>query len=201
MHKVVSMPTIDEELGVVSPRSVFIVRLVVRFYNGLLLFVAWLAILSLGMTIFGLSQPGSLSGLEFTAAALLTSTAITAVAAVAITTMLQFNFRSMKGQYERLDLIMSWVPLFLFDVVILQAMAGLLLWHTNNFPSGVVVFFAFEVLVLLIAMIIASIWARRKIKSLVGMAHLNTDDTEGMDWNDGPCTPYQDGCSCSPHQP
>lgn len=195
------MPTIDEELGVVSPRSVFIVRLVVRFYNGLLLFVAWLAILSLGMTIFGLSQPDSLSGLEFTAAALLTSTAITAVAAVAITTMLQFNFRSIKGQYERLDLIMSWVPLFLLDVVILQAMAGLLLWHTNNFPSEVVVFFAFEVLVLLIAMIIASIWARRKIKSLVGMAHLNTDDTEGMDWNDGPRTPYQDGCSCSPHQP
>ena len=195
------MPTIDEELGVVSPRSVFIVRLVVRFYNGLLLFVAWLAILSLGMTIFGLSQPDSLSGLEFTAAALLTSTAITAVAAVAITTMLQFNFRSIKGQYERLDLIVSWVPLFLLDVVILQAMAGLLLWHTNNFPSEVVVFFAFEVLVLLIAMIIASIWARRKIKSLVGMAHLNTDDTEGMDWNDGPRTPYQDGCSCSPHQP
>ncbi|EXM13123.1 hypothetical protein FoTM2_016844 [Fusarium oxysporum f. sp. vasinfectum] len=201
MHKVVSMPTIDEELGVVSPRSVFIVRLVVRFYNGLLLFVAWLAILSLGMTIFGLSQPDSLSGLEFTAAALLTSTAITAVAAVAITTMLQINFRSIKGQYERLDLIVSWVPLFLLDVVILQAMAGLLLWHTNNFPSEVVVFFAFEVLVLLIAMIIASIWARRKIKSLVGMAHLNTDDTEGMDWNDGPRTPYQDGCSCSPHQP
>ena len=195
------MPTIDEELGVVSPRSVFIVRLVVRFYNGLLLFVAWLAILSLGMTIFGLSQPDSLSGLEFTAAALLTSTAITAVAAVAITTMLQINFRSIKGQYERLDLIVSWVPLFLLDVVILQAMAGLLLWHTNNFPSEVVVFFAFEVLVLLIAMIIASIWARRKIKSLVGMAHLNTDDTEGMDWNDGPRTPYQDGCSCSPHQP
>ena len=195
------MPTIDEELGVVSPRSVFIVRLVVRFYNGLLLFVAWLAILSLGMTIFGLSQPDSLSGLEFTAAALLTSTAITAVAAVAITTMLQINFRLIKGQYERLDLIVSWVPLFLLDVVILQAMAGLLLWHTNNFPSEVVVFFAFEVLVLLIAMIIASIWARRKIKSLVGMAHLNTDDTEGMDWNDGPRTPYQDGCSCSPHQP
>ncbi|KAK2684736.1 hypothetical protein QWA68_016110 [Fusarium oxysporum] len=201
MHKVVSMPTIDEELGVVSPRSVFIVRLVVRFYNGLLLFVAWLAILSLGMTIFGLSQPDSLSGLEFTAAALLTSTAITAVAAVAITTMLQINFRSIKGQYERLDLIVSWVPLFLLDVVILQAMAGLLLWHTNNFPSEVVVFFAFEVLVLLIAMIIASIWARRKTKSLVGMAHLNTDDTEGMDWNYGPRTPYQDGCSCSPHQP
>ncbi|KAH7184211.1 hypothetical protein BKA60DRAFT_474719 [Fusarium oxysporum] len=201
MIQVVSMPTIDEELGVVSPRSVFIVRLVVRFYNGLLLFVAWLAILSLGMTIFGLSQPDSLSGLEFTAAALLTSTAITAVAAVAITTMLQINFRSIKGQYERLDLIVSWVPLFLLDVVILQAMAGLLLWHTNNFPSEVVVFFAFEVLVLLIAMIIASIWARRKIKSLVGMAHLNTDDTEGMDWNDGPRTPYQDGCSCSPHQP
>uniref|UniRef100_A0A0D2YIL3 Uncharacterized protein n=1 Tax=Fusarium oxysporum (strain Fo5176) TaxID=660025 RepID=A0A0D2YIL3_FUSOF len=153
------------------------------------------------MTIFGLSQPDSLSGLEFTAAALLTSTAITAVAAVAITTMLQFNFRSIKGQYERLDLIVSWVPLFLLDVVILQAMAGLLLWHTNNFPSEVVVFFAFEVLVLLIAMIIASIWARRKIKSLVGMAHLNTDDTEEMDWNDGPRTPYQDGCSCSPHQP
>ncbi|KAH7184345.1 hypothetical protein DER44DRAFT_682173 [Fusarium oxysporum] len=191
------MPTIDEELGVVSPRSVFIVRLVVRFYNGLLLFVAWLAILSLGMTIFGLSQPDSLSGLEFTAAALLTSTAITAVAAVAITTMLQIQFPVDKG----LDLIVSWVPLFLLDVVILQAMAGLLLWHTNNFPSEVVVFFAFEVLVLLIAMIIVSIWARRKIKSLVGMAHLNTDDTEGMDWNDGPRTPYQDGCSCSPHQP
>ncbi|EWY79264.1 hypothetical protein FOYG_17560, partial [Fusarium oxysporum NRRL 32931] len=65
-------------------------------------------------------------------------------------------------------------------------MAGLLLWHTNNFPNEVVVFFAFEVLVLLIAIIIVSIWARRKIKSLVGMAHLNTDDIEGLDWNDGP---------------
>jgi hypothetical protein len=196
-----SMPTIDDELGVVSPHSTFIVRLVVRFYNSFLLFAAWLAILSLAVTIFGLSQPDSLSGLEFTAAALLTSTAIIAVAAVAITTMLQFTLRSIKGQYERLDLIMSWVPLFLLDVVILEAMAGLLLWYTNNFPSELVAFFAFEVLVLLIAIIIVSIWTRRKIKSLVGMAHLNTDDTEGMDWNDGPRTPYQDGCSCSPHQP
>ncbi|KAF4332517.1 hypothetical protein FBEOM_13685 [Fusarium beomiforme] len=194
------MPTIDEELGVVSPRSAFIVRLVVRFYNGFLLFVAWLAILSLGVTIFGLSQPDSLSGLEFTAAALLTSTAITAIAAVAITTMLQFNFRSIKGQYERLDLIMSWVPLFLLEVVVLQAMAGLLLWHTDNFPSQVVAFFAFEVVVLLIAIIILSIWARRKIKTLVGMAHLNTDDIEGLDCNDGPGTPYQDECSCFRHQ-
>ncbi|KAL5600832.1 hypothetical protein FOVSG1_006862 [Fusarium oxysporum f. sp. vasinfectum] len=198
MYKGASMPTINEEL---NPRWAFIVRLVVRFYNGFLLFAAWLAILSLAVTIFGLSQPDSLSGLGFTAAALLTSTAITAVAAVAITTMLQFNFRSIKGQYERLDLIMSWVPLFLLDVVMLQAMAGLLLWHTNNFPNEVVVFFAFEVLVLLIAMIIASIWARRKIKTLVGMAHVNTDDIEGLDWNDGPRTPYQDECSCSPYQP
>jgi hypothetical protein len=49
------MPTIDEELGVVSPHSTFIVRLVVRFYNGFLLLAAWLAILSLAVTIFGLS--------------------------------------------------------------------------------------------------------------------------------------------------
>ncbi|EXL38874.1 hypothetical protein FOCG_18497 [Fusarium oxysporum f. sp. radicis-lycopersici 26381] len=179
------MPTIDEEL---NPRSTVIVRLVVRFYNGFLLFAAWLAVLSLGVTIFGLSQPDGLSGLEFTAAALLTSTAITAIAAVAITTMLQFNFRSIKGQYERLDLLMSWLPLFLLDVVILEAMAGLLLWYTKNFPSELVAFFASETLVLLIAMIIASIWARRKIKTLIGMASLNTDDVEGLDWNDGPDT-------------
>ncbi|KAH7203162.1 uncharacterized protein BKA55DRAFT_531099 [Fusarium redolens] len=184
-----SMPTIDDELGVVSPRSAFIVRLVVRFYNGFLLFVAWLAILSLGMTTFGLSQPDSLSGLEFTAAALLTSTAITAIVAVAITTMLQFTLRSIKGQYERLDLIMSWVPLFLLDVVILEAMAGLLLWYTNNFPSELVAFFASETLVLLITMIIASIWVRRKFKTLISMAYLNTDDVERLDWNDGPDTP------------
>jgi hypothetical protein len=115
--------------------------------------------------------------------------------------MLQFTLRSIKGQYERLDLIMSWVPLFLLDVVILEAMAGLLLWYTNNFPSELVAFFASGTLVLLIAMIIASIWARRKIKTLVGMAHVNTDDIEGLDWNDGPRTPYQDECSCSPYQP
>ncbi|TVY62394.1 hypothetical protein Focb16_v004206 [Fusarium oxysporum f. sp. cubense] len=180
------MPTINEEL---NPRWASIVRLVVRFYNGFLLFAAWLATLSLAVTIFGLSQPDSLSGLGFTAAALLTSTAITAIFAVAITTMLQFTLRSIKGQYERLDLIMSWVPLFLLDVVILEAMAGLLLWYTNNFPSELVAFFAFEVLVLLIAIIIASIWARRKIKTLIGMAYLNTDDVEGLDWNDGPDTP------------
>ncbi|KAL5603505.1 hypothetical protein FOVSG1_006255 [Fusarium oxysporum f. sp. vasinfectum] len=198
MHKGASMPTINEEL---NPRWAFIVRLVVRFYNGFLLFAAWLAILSLAVTIFGLSQPDSLSGLGFTAAALLTSTAITAIFVVVITTMLQFTLRSIKGQYERLDLIMSWVPLFLLDVVILEAMAGLLLWYTNNFLSELVTFFALETLVLLIAMIIASIWARRKIKTLVGMAHVNTDDIEGLDWNDGPRTPYQDECSCSPYQP
>ncbi|RKK84108.1 hypothetical protein BFJ68_g17384 [Fusarium oxysporum] len=103
--------------------------------------------------------------------------------------MLQFTLRSIKGQYERLDLIMSWVPLFLLDVVILEALAGLLLWYTKNFPSELVASFASETLVLLIAMIIASIWARRKIKTLIGMASLNTDDVEGLDWNDGPDTP------------
>ncbi|KAF4500828.1 hypothetical protein FAGAP_2965 [Fusarium agapanthi] len=164
------------------------------------IFVAGLAILSLGVTIFGLSQLDSLSGLEFTASALLTSTAITLIAAVAITAVLQFNFRSIKGQYERLDLIMSWVPLFLLDVVVLQIMAGLFLWHTNSFPSQVMALFAFEVVVLLIAIIILSIWTRRKIKMLVGMAHLNTDDAEGIDFNDGPGTPYEDEFSCPRHQ-
>ncbi|OBS15848.1 hypothetical protein FPOA_13385 [Fusarium poae] len=166
----------DTEFG--PPTS--IIGLVVRFYNGFLLLVASLAVLSLGFTMFGLSQADGLSGPALAAAALLTSAAITAIATAVIIGILQFMSRSVNGRYERSDLIMSWVPLFLFDVFMLEAIAGVLLWYTNNFPNELVILFASEILVLLIILIMLSLWARRKIKTLISMSCFVDDEAEGL---------------------
>ncbi|KPA43935.1 hypothetical protein FLAG1_03194 [Fusarium langsethiae] len=133
--------------------------------------------------MFGLSQVDGLSGPALTVAALLTSVAITAVAAVVIIGVLQFNSRSVNGRYERSDLIMSWVPLFLFDVVVLEVMVGVLLCYTNNFPNELVILFASEILILLIILIMLSLWARRKIKTLIAMYCLDDDEAQSLYYN------------------
>ncbi|EXL64033.1 hypothetical protein FOPG_19697 [Fusarium oxysporum f. sp. conglutinans race 2 54008] len=176
-----SMPMWDDES---KSRSAFTNRLVVRSYNDFLLLAACLVISSLGLTIFGLSQADGLDGIVSIAAALLASAAITAIVAVAVTIVLQFTFRSVEAQYERLDLIMSWEPLFLLNVVLLEAMADLLLWYTNNSPNEVIMFLAPVLLVSLIAMIMLSLWVRRKTKTLIGMIRLNNDEVEGLSWED-----------------
>jgi hypothetical protein len=184
------MPTWDDEL---ECRSTFTNGLVVRSYNDFLLLAALLVVSSLVLTIFGLSQADGLHGLASTSAALLTSAAITAIIAVAATIVLQLIFLSVGAQYERLDLIMSWVPLFLLNVVTLEAMAGLLLWYAKNSLNEVVMFLAPVLLVLLIATIVLSLWVRRKVKTLMSMMHLNDDEVEGLRWEDGSdATAYDD---------
>jgi uncharacterized protein YacL len=163
-----------------------------RSYNDFLLLAAWLVISSLGLTIFGLSQADGLNGLASTSAALLASAAITAIVAVAVTIVLQLTFRSVEAQYERLDLIMSWVPLFLLNVITLEVMANLLLWYTDNSPNEVVMFLAPVLLVLLIATIVLSLWVRRKVKTLMSMMHSNNDEVEGLGWEDGSDTTAYD---------
>lgn len=172
--------------------STFTNGLVMRSYNDFLLLAAWLVISSLGLTIFGLSQADGLNGLASTSAALLASAAITAIVAVAVTIVLQLTFRSVEAQYERLDLIMSWVPLFLLNVITLEVMANLLLWYTDNSPNEVVMFLDPVLLVLLIATIVLSLWVRRKVKTLMSMMHSNNDEVEGLGWEDGSDTTAYD---------
>jgi hypothetical protein len=183
------MPTWDDES---ECRSTFTNGLVVRSYNDFLLLAALLVVSSLVLTIFGLSQADGLRGLASTSAALLTSAAITAIIAVVATIVLELTFRSVGAQYERLDLIMSWVPSFLLNVVTLEAMAGLLLWYTDNSLNEVVMFLAPVLLVLLIATIVLSLWVRRKVKALMGMVHLDNDEVEGLSWEDGSDTTAYD---------
>lgn len=171
------MPAADR---VPDPHPTFVIRLVLHFYNGFLLLAATLAVVSLGVTMFGLSQADELSGSALMAVALLASAAITAIVAVTIVGVLQFVSQSVHGRYERSDLIMSWVPLFLFDVVMLQAIAGLLLWFTNNFPNDLVVLFASELLVFLVVLIMVSVWVRRKINAFVVVAYLDENEAEGL---------------------
>ncbi|GKU08860.1 unnamed protein product [Fusarium langsethiae] len=131
--------------------------------------------------MFGLSQADGLSGPALTAAALLTSAAIAAIAAIVIIGVLQFSSRPLDGGYKRLSLIMSWVPLFLFDVAMLKAITGLLLWYTNNFPNDIIILFALEIFILLIILILLSFWARRKIRTVIGIYCLDDDDeAEGL---------------------
>ncbi|KAF4946870.1 hypothetical protein FSARC_14103 [Fusarium sarcochroum] len=183
------MPMWDEEW---ECRSTFTNGLVVRSYNDFLLLAALLVVSSLVLTIFGLSQADGLDGPASTSAALLTSAAITAIIAVAATIVIQLTFRSVGAQYERLDLIMSWMPLFLLNVLTLEVMANLLLWYTDNSPDEVVMFLAPVLVVLLIATIVLSLWVRRKVKTLMSMMHLNNDEVGGLSWEDGSDTTVDD---------
>jgi hypothetical protein len=164
-----------------------------RSYNSFLLLAALPAVASLGVTILGLSQADDLNGLASTATALLISAAITAIVGAIVTVVLQFTFRSVEGQYERLELLMSWVPLFLLHVVVLDIMAGLLLWSTSNFPTGIVMFCSSVLLVWLNAIIMLSFWARRMIKMVIDMVYLDNDDAESVTGEDGSDTAtYED---------
>lgn len=174
------MPMVDTEFRP-PPKSVL--SLVVRLYDDFLFLVALIAILSLVFTVFGLSQADGLSGPVLMAAVMLTSAAIVAIAAtvaIAIIGVLRSKCRTADGRYERSDLIMSWVPLFLFDVVMLQAIAGLLLWYTDNVPDGSAIILASVILASLIILIVASLWVRRKIETLVAASCRDDQEAEEL---------------------
>ncbi|PTD02493.1 hypothetical protein HYE67_005146 [Fusarium culmorum] len=133
---------------------------------------AWLTSLSLGITILGLCQINTLSGIACVAAVVLTSAAIVTIVTAASTAMHQVTILQPVGRLERVNLVIGWSPLFLLGVVIQELAIGMLLWHTGNCSNEWVMFLASD-LAVLVTVIMVSLWVRRQIGELIGLARLS----------------------------
>lgn len=161
------------------PPATLIVDLILSFCNGFLLFIVSLSSLSLGITILGLSQADDLGGLALIAAVILASAAIVAIVTSAGTIMLQLTFDELEGQYERIKLMMAWVPSFLLGVVVLEVAVGALLRYTGNYPNEFTMFLASDMVVLTVVATI-SLWVRGTIEKLVDLTYSNDEDDDGL---------------------
>lgn len=162
-----------------SPPTSLIVDLILSFCNGFLLFIFSLSSLSLGITILGLSQADDLGGLALIAAVILASAAIIAIVTPAGTIMLQLTFDELEGQYERIKLMMAWIPSFLLGVVILEVAVGALLRYTGNYPNEFTMFLASDMVVLTVVATI-SLWVRGTIEKLVDLTYSNDEEDDSL---------------------
>jgi hypothetical protein len=99
-----------------------------RFYQTFNIVATLVGGLSLAVLTFD-ELHGQETTLARAAEGLLCSSALTAVVAVTIATMLLFRFEGHETRPTRIDLLVAWVPLVLLDLVIVEFLVGLVLWY------------------------------------------------------------------------
>ncbi|KAK8109610.1 hypothetical protein PG999_007747 [Apiospora kogelbergensis] len=90
-------------------------------------------------------------------AGLMTSSAITAVVAVMSATMLLFKFEGHERP-TRMELAISWVPLVLVDVVIVEFLVGLVLWYAAQYSAASTAVMTLQLAGMLAGTIAMAIW-------------------------------------------
>ncbi|KAM0227984.1 hypothetical protein ACHAPO_011110 [Fusarium lateritium] len=103
---------------------------------------------------------------------------MTAIAAITISTMLRFTLQRSKPYFQRIDLIVGSIPLFLIDITILEILTGVLMWCTSNLPATFATYIGIGVSVLIVSMVAVAAWAWRKMLSSIDLGHFNTAEND-----------------------
>ena len=141
---------------------------IVQFNNNLLAFTALLAISSLVGMVVSLSNARDLGRAASVLVTLLINGAITAVVAIGVTAGLLSTIETLEARYERLKLLLTWLPLFLSPVAVMETTSSLLLWHTGNLPTNVFILMLLTMAPpILITMALLSLWAQEKFDTLL----------------------------------
>jgi ABC-type xylose transport system permease subunit len=119
-------------------RAFLVFQRVLRFYNTFVVLSALVSGLALATLTFEEFHPTT-SGLAQVGEGFLCSSAITALLAAVLATMLMFVFQGVE-QATRMDLAVAWSPLVLLDLSIIEFLIGIICWYCakNNTWRGVV---------------------------------------------------------------
>jgi hypothetical protein len=143
---------------VLGVRAILVFNRLQRFYQTFNIIATLLGSLSLAVLSFGDFQDSDgTSSLINASAGLLTSSAITAVVAVMIATMLLFKFEGYEKP-RRKDLAIAWIPLILLDVVIVEFLIAVVFWYAAKYATWCAVLMGVQLAVLLTGAIVIAIW-------------------------------------------
>ena len=139
-------------------RATLVFNRLQRFYQTFNIIATLLGSLSLAVLSFSEFQDSDGSNSLINASAgLLTSSAITAVVAVMIATMLLFKFEGYERP-RRKDLAIAWIPLILVDFVIVEFLIGVVLWYAAKYATWRAVLMGVQLAVLLAGAIVIAVW-------------------------------------------
>lgn len=156
---------------VLDPRGQLVFKRIQRFYQTFNIISTLLGGLSLAVMTFQDFQIGDHDlprRLIDVSAGFLTSSVLTAVIAVMLATILLFRFEG-HDMPTRLDLAVSWVPLVLVDLVILEFLIGLMVWYAARYSRGAVIAMASQLVILLSATITIAIWVWNSMSARGGL--------------------------------
>jgi hypothetical protein len=158
-----------------SPSSTLFLSRLLQYYHYISIFAAYLGAISLVLAVLaGQNEKSSV------AVAILMGSTLTAIAAVTISTMLRFTLHRSKLYFQRIDLIVGSIPLFLIDITVLEVLTGILMWCTSNLPARLATCIGIGVSVLVVLMVAVAAWAWRKILSSIYLGHFNTAENDNF---------------------
>lgn len=139
-------------------RATLVFNRLQRFYQTFNIIATLLGSLSLAVLSFSEFQDSDGSNSLINASAgLLTSSAITAVVAVMIATMLLFKFEGYERP-RRKDLAIAWIPLILVDFVIVEFLVAVVFWYAAKYATWCAVLMGVQLTILLAGAIVIAVW-------------------------------------------
>jgi hypothetical protein len=148
--------TVKEQLG---PSSALFLSKLVQYYNYISIFAAYLGAISL--VLVALAGRNEISSPAVT---ILMGSIMAAIATVTTSTMIQFTLHRSELYFQRTDLIVGSIPLFLLDVTVLATPVGLLMWCTSNLSPRFATYVGIGVIIFLtILMVVVAVWAWERI--------------------------------------
>ncbi|KAK8087779.1 hypothetical protein PG997_002740 [Apiospora hydei] len=140
-----------------------------RFYQIFNIIATLLGGLSLAVLKFDeFHSEQEYSHLVDASAGLMTNSAITAVVAVMTATMLLFKF---EGHVDPtwMDLAISWVPLILVDIAILEFLVGMVLWYATKHSTASTAIISLQLGILLVGTIAMALWMWKMMRQEFGL--------------------------------
>lgn len=128
-----------------------------RLYQTFNIIAAALGSLSLFILAIDELQHDCSSTLHYAAAGLLTSAFHTAVTTISVTTMLLFWFDSSDTPTLK-QRTMSWVPVALVDIVIMEVLIGVTLRAANKYDARLAMVIIVEMAIMLAIMVLLAVW-------------------------------------------
>ncbi|KAG7137645.1 hypothetical protein HYQ45_005051 [Verticillium longisporum] len=114
-------------------RAFLVLKRTQRFYNTFIILAALVAALAVGALTFPEFHPTT-STLGHVAEGFFTSSSLTAVVSAVVAIMLHFMFQGVE-RATRLDLAVSWAPLVLLDLSIVEFLLGMACWYASKNTS------------------------------------------------------------------
>jgi hypothetical protein len=156
-----------------DPSSTLFLSRLLQYYDYISVFAAYLGAMSL--VLAALAGRNEISSVTV---AILMGSTMAAITAITISTMLRFTLDRSKLYFQRIDLIVGSIPLFLIDITVLATLIGFLMWCTSNLSARFATYIGIEVSVLIILMVGVAAWAWKKILSSIHLGHFNTVKTD-----------------------